>query len=138
MIDTYNPVTILVFQRVDCLLSANFVSHQDHHLIRLPLLEYCSVSHVEVIGGRLFPGFDIEILEPSGKIVLKYFPNPSPIRIRHHRAQPFLIPRLPLLRGGLMQGPLRAFGRMPHLFQRIRQQDESDDPGSQQHEPEPT
>lgn len=101
-------------------------------------LFYICVSHVEVIGGRLFPGFDIEILEPSGKIVLKYFPNLSPIRIRHPTAQPFLIPRLPLLRGGLMQGPLRAFGRMPHLFQRIRQQDESDDPGSQQHEPEPT
>lgn len=94
------------------------------------------MAHVEVIGRGLFPEFVTEIVGPSGKIVLKYYPNSSQIRIRPRKAQTFLIPRLPTLRGDLMQAPRRVFGRMPHLFRLIRQQDESDDPGSQQHEPD--
>ncbi|GFS34900.1 hypothetical protein Acr_00g0036690 [Actinidia rufa] len=39
------------------------------------------VAHVEVLGQSLFPSFDVEILELSGKFVLKYYPlgqNSSP------------------------------------------------------------
>ena len=140
MIDACNLVTLLMcFKEWMVCFLPNFVSHQDHLLITLPLLECCSVSHVEVMGKGLFPEFVTEIFEPSGKIVLKYCPNPHPIRIRSRsKDRPLFISRLSTLRGDLMQGPRRVFGRMPHIFRLIRQQDESDDPESQQHEPEPT
>lgn len=41
-------------------------------------LFYICVSHVKVMGGSLSPAFDIEILEPSGKFVLKYNPEAFP------------------------------------------------------------
>ncbi|PSS13972.1 F-box protein [Actinidia chinensis var. chinensis] len=44
-------------------------------------LYYICVAHVEVLGQSLFPSFDVEILELSGKFVLKYYPlgqNSSP------------------------------------------------------------
>ncbi|KAL1809366.1 hypothetical protein ACET3Z_026356 [Daucus carota] len=36
---------------------------------------YICVSHVEVIGRPLFPAFDVDITESSGKFILKYYPE---------------------------------------------------------------
>lgn len=33
------------------------------------------MSHVEVIGRPLFPAFDVDITESSGKFILKYYPE---------------------------------------------------------------
>ncbi|KAG9147688.1 hypothetical protein Leryth_014848, partial [Lithospermum erythrorhizon] len=42
---------------------------------RSRILFYICVSHVRVIGHPLFPAFDLEILEPSGNVLLKYYPE---------------------------------------------------------------
>lgn len=33
------------------------------------------MSHVQVIGRPLFPAFDVDIIESSGKFTLKYYPE---------------------------------------------------------------
>nr|DAD18795.1 TPA_asm: hypothetical protein HUJ06_020258 [Nelumbo nucifera] len=38
-------------------------------------LFYICVSHVQVIGCSVSPAFDVEILDPSGKWLLKYYPE---------------------------------------------------------------
>ncbi|PSS24347.1 F-box protein [Actinidia chinensis var. chinensis] len=38
-------------------------------------LYYICIAHVEVLGRSLFPAFDVEVLEPSGKFALKYYPE---------------------------------------------------------------
>lgn len=39
---------------------------------------YICVSHVQVIGRPLFPAFDVDIIESSGKFTLKYYPEALP------------------------------------------------------------
>nr|XP_043631505.1 F-box protein At4g00755-like [Erigeron canadensis] len=36
---------------------------------------YICVSHVQVVGRPLSPAFDVDIIDPSGKCTLKYYPN---------------------------------------------------------------
>lgn len=39
------------------------------------IITCCSICHVRVVGRPLYPAFDMEILEPSEKILLRYYPE---------------------------------------------------------------
>ena len=45
------------------------------YLAPLVLNEWYSVCHVEVVGRPLLPEYDVDIIDQSGKCILKYFPN---------------------------------------------------------------
>ncbi|KAA8520577.1 hypothetical protein F0562_014833 [Nyssa sinensis] len=81
-------------------------------------LFYLCVSHVQVLGQSLFPAFDIEILEPSGKFLLKFCPKDryraSPCLLH---GEPWAIPReLPALPSNLVQGNLRHLEQLLNML----------------------
>lgn len=87
-----------------------------------PIIARCSVCYVRVLGRPLFPAFDMEILEPNGKFLLKYYPenlncvlqNSSRNEIPHlrHLEEEMLWERIGLLEDllrGIQQGPNNPF-----------------------------
>lgn len=38
------------------------------------ITKHCSVDHVRVLGRPLYPAFDVVIIAPRGKLLLKYNP----------------------------------------------------------------